>query len=49
MKQSIGCCHDKTLSGEPSFSPFQQALWNVDTVSIHLAPWASQAVREAKC
>lgn len=49
MKLDFGHCHHKTLSGLPSFSHFRQALWCcVDTVIIHMAPWASQGSERGK-
>lgn len=49
MKLGVGQCHHKTYSGLLSFSHFQQALWYyVDTINIHVAPWASQENEKGK-
>lgn len=49
MKLAVGQCHHKTYSGLLSFSHFQQALWYYgNTLSIHMAPWASQENEKGK-
>lgn len=49
MRLGVGQCHQKTPTGLLSFSHFQQALWYyVDTISIHVAAWASQENEKGK-